>query len=333
MSMSVLIVAVIALAWLTAGSTAVRSVSRIWLRHWAERRLRGSSAAALYLERPQRLLATAATGAAFVIAIAGMAVGGWRQETVPQRAAWLLAAAGVLLVGGRIIPRALARRWAAPLVPALLPGLRVLELALSPLHALARQAARPFQPPPPAVSLAERDGLEDLLREGELEGVGEREESAIISGIVEFGAKSLGDVMTPRSEIFALDASLRPDDLASRIAQSGFSRVPLYRGVLDDVVGMVHVFDVLKAADAAPRVRPVADALASRACSEQLFDMLRQRRHLAIVREDAAGRGRVVGLVTLEDLLEELVGDISDEHDEPLPAGRTAPALSPFDHG
>jgi putative hemolysin len=161
----------------------------------------------------------------------------------------------------------------------------------------------------------EREALHDLLREGELEGVGEREEIAIINGVVEFGAKRVRDVMTLRSEIFALDDSLDARSLALRIAQSNYSRVPIYHGSLDDVRGMVHAFDVLKAgAESIPPLRPVATATPDAPCNELLFRMLRERLHLAIVRD---ATGATIGLVSLEDLLEELVGDIRDEHDEP----------------
>jgi putative hemolysin len=161
----------------------------------------------------------------------------------------------------------------------------------------------------------EREALHDLLREGELEGVGEREEIAIISGVVEFGEKRVRDVMTPRTDIFALEDTLDAHTLALRIAQSNYSRVPIYHSSLDDVRGMVHAFDVLKAGpETFPPLRPVASAAPESPCNELLFRMLRERQHLAIARD---GKGTPIGLVSLEDLLEELVGDIRDEHDEP----------------
>ena len=164
---------------------------------------------------------------------------------------------------------------------------------------------------------AERDALEVLLREGEREGVtlpGERE---IITGLVAFGDKTLRDVLTPREQIFALDVRLSHADQARQIAQSGYSRVPVYAGTIDSVVGMVHVRDVLTSdGEAALPVRPVGIASIDRKCSDQLFSMLQHRQHLALVRE---GTGPVLGLVTLEDLLEEVVGDIDDEHDEQQP--------------
>jgi putative hemolysin len=182
--------------------------------------------------------------------------------------------------------------------------------------ALGRRAAAPFERQRGRASVdGEREALQDLLREGELEGVGEHEEIATISGVVEFGTKRVGDVMTPRAEIFALEDTLDAGILAARIAQSAYSRVPTYHGTIDNVRGMVHAFDVLKAgADSFPPLRPVATAAPEAPCNELLFRMLRERRHLAIVRD---GSGSTVGLVSLEDLLEELVGDIRDEHDEP----------------
>ena len=133
-----------------------------------------------------------------------------------------------------------------------------------------------------------------------------------------FGDKTLADVLTPRAQVFAIDAALSPADAARAIAQAGYTRVPVVRGSLDDVIGMVHLRDVLATEGDAPLpLRPVASAPITRRCSDQLFEMLRRRTHLALVRE---GDGPVVGLVTLEDLLEQVVGDIDDEHDETPPA-------------
>jgi putative hemolysin len=313
-----LIVVLVAVAWLTAGGVAVRSVSRIWLRHWAERRLSGGAAATIYLERPQRLLASAGLGVAVILLIGGMILGA---EQSPGK----LVARGVgfavfVIVFGQILPRAIARRWPALLAPVLLPVLGGFEFVSRP-HAtfgrlIARRGKRAESEGADEVS---RDAIHDLLREGELEGIGEREEIAIISGVVEFSEKEVVKIMRPRADIFAIDEDTPPHDLAIRIASAGYSRVPVYRGSSDNIIGMVHAFDVLKSyGEAMPRIRPVAFAAPTDACNELLFRMLRSRLHLAIIR---AADQKVLGLVTLEDLLETLVGDIRDEHDEPAPAG------------
>jgi putative hemolysin len=310
-------------ACLTAGAMAVRSVSRIWLRHWAEQRLRGSGAAVTYLERPQRLLIGASTGVAMTLVLSGVMLGlkhGGTQLLIDVAVFVTL----VVLVG-QVLARAVARQWPTYLVPAVVPVLHIVEVLLSPIVALGRLAAAPFerQGGRPTIE-PEREALHDLLREGELEGVGEHEEIAIINGVVEFGAKHVRDVMTPRTEIFALDDAVDARSLAARIAQSNYSRVPIYHETIDDVRGMVLAFDVLKAgAESVPALRPIATASVDAPCNELLFRMLRERRHLAIVRDQS---GATAGLVSLEDLLEELVGDIRDEHDEPE-AGRPPAAI------
>jgi putative hemolysin len=315
-----LIIALIVVAWLTAGGMAVRSVSRIWLRHWAERQLRGAAAAAAYLERPHRLLTAMNTGVAFTLLVSGMLIGvaGNGAGVVVGAAIF----AGLVVLFAQLLPRAIARRWPAHVAPLVLPVLRVSEVVTTPIvegaHALVHRWLPPQQE---AVAGPERDSIQDLLREGELEGIGERDEIAIISGVVEFSEKRVGNVMTPREEIFALDESLDPHAIAGQIAQSGYSRVPIYRATMDNVVGMIHAFDVIKArGDRVGVLRPVTFSAPDAPCNELLFRMLRERLHLAIVRDP---NGRTIGLVTLEDLLEELVGDIRDEHDEPGPSQPT----------
>ncbi|GAC1686658.1 MAG: hypothetical protein NVS9B3_05110 [Gemmatimonadaceae bacterium] len=132
---------------------------------------------------------------------------------------------------------------------------------------------------------------------------------------MQFGAKVAHDVMTPREAIVAVDETTHVIELARKMAESAYSRVPIFSGSLDKVIGVVHAFDVLnEEGDRVPPPRAVAFTPPSTRCHDLLFDMLRRQRHLAIVRDES---GRTLGLVTLEDLLEELVGDIRDEHDAP----------------
>jgi putative hemolysin len=316
MSLSVpLIVALVVVAWLTAGGMAVRSVSRIWLRHWAEQQLRGSAAAITYLERPNRLLNAANIGVSITLLLAGMALG--LAESSVSVAWTTLSFAGFVVVVAQLVPRAIARRWPTAVAPFVLPVLRFVDVVTGPIHAVGTAIASAIvRAPLPTEPPVERDAIQDLLREGELEGVGERQEIAIISGVVKFSEKVVREVMTPRSDMFALPDGVDPHTLATQIAQSRYSRVPIFHGTLDHITGMVHAFDVIKAHGEMPeQLRPVAFSAPNAPCNELLFRMLRERLHLAIVQDD----GRTLGLVTLEDLLEELVGDIRDEHDEPEP--------------
>lgn len=322
---TLLMITVAIVAWLTAAATAVRSVSRIWLRHWVEQQLSGSGAAALYLERPHGLLLAASTGVALTVYISGVILANSANGSILMLVAEGLVFALVLLVVGQLVPRAVARRWAPQLIPVLLPPLQALEMILNPALRLVRRLAGERQgataEPPPT----DEETLEELLREGELEGVGEAGEIAIISGVVQFGEKSVRDVMVARGDMFALPFNLPAPEMASRIAHSGYSRIPLYRDSIDNVIGMVHVFDMLKnSGTEVPPLRAVSYAKATTSCKELLSSMLKERKHLAIVRDDA---GATTGLLTLEDLLEELVGDIRDEHDEP--AAGVTPGGSP----
>jgi putative hemolysin len=310
----VIVFAVAVLALLTMAATTVRAVSRLWLRHWIEHRAGGAGAMSRYLERPTRLVHAAGTAAMLVVFATGSVIAmedGLRAWTFVRDVLLFLV---LLLVFGQLLPRAFARRFAPQLVPVFVPLLRLTDLILTPFHLLASGARRLVALPPQLTSDEElRDGLEELLRDGTFSDIGATEEMAIISGVVQFGDKSVRDVMTPRSEVFMLREGLRPDELARQVAQAGYSRIPVYRESPEDITGMVHVFDVFRQrGESTPAVRPVAFARPEKPAKELLFELLRSRRQLAIVRDDTT----VVGLVTLEDLLEELVGDIRDEHDD-----------------
>ena len=315
-------------AALTAAVTAIRYVSRIWLRHWVELRLRATPTAELLVERPHRLLLAGGVASAAVVVVAGGALASLGARSVSGfLIAGVLTVVALWLVG-QLAPRAVARRWPTLLVPALLPLVRALDAVVGPFLG-ARQRAPKTPAPAPATPhriTPGRETLHEMLEEGVIEGIGEPQEIAIITGVVRFAEQRVSDVMTSRNAIFAIDVALPPPEVARRIATSGYSRVPVYSGTIDNVVGAIYAFDLLKrGVEAALPIRPVAFTSADRPANELLADMLRGRRHLVIVRDTT---GRTQGLVTLEDLLEELVGDIRDEHDEPSPdRGAPPPSL------
>jgi putative hemolysin len=219
----------------------------------------------------------------------------------------------LLLVFGQLLPRAVGRRWAPQLVPVLVPLLRLTDLLLAPFHALADLMRRAVATPAPSEGDDMREGLEELLRDGTFHDIGATEEMAIITGVVQFGDKSVRDVMTPRQDMFLVPDSLDAGELARQVAAAGYSRIPVYRDSPDQISGMLHVFDVFRRrGETVPALRPVTFTRPDKSAKDLLFELLRSRRQLAIVQDD----GVVTGLVTLEDLLEELVGDIRDEHDD-----------------
>jgi putative hemolysin len=314
MPLLITLLSVAIVATLTLSATAVRAVSRLWLRHWIERRHGGTGAMARYLERPARLLHAAATASMLTVLATGsmiaMADGLRAWEFLVDVVLYLT----LLVLVGQLLPRAVGRRWAPQLVPVLVPLLRVVDLFLTPFHVVADFARRVIASGPSSSTDDDgREGLEELLRDGAFDDISSTEEMAIISGVVQFGDKVVKDVMSPRATIFALPDGLPAAELALRVAQAGYSRVPIYRDTPDQIIGMVHVFDVfVRSGETLPPIRPVTVTTSTKSAKELLFELLRSRRQLAIVQDDAT----VVGLVTLEDLLEELVGDIRDEHDD-----------------
>jgi putative hemolysin len=309
------LILVLVVGMLTGAATALRTVSRIWLRHWAERRLAGAGTATLYLDRPQRLLLAAGTGIAGTVFAIGAIIGLQDGDAPGLLAQHLIICALALLLFGQLVPRAIARRWPAETLPILLPPLRVVEGLNAPLAALATRIVGSLHGSPVTAELSAHESLEDLLREGEIEGVGAAGERAIISGVVEFGTKRVGDVMTPRAEIVAVEMRAPADEVARVVAQSKYSRLPVYSRTLDQITGMLTSWDVIARPEAPlGAARPVAFATPDQPCHALMTRMLRDRRHLAIVR---GASGETLGLVTLEDLVEEFVGDIDDEHDDP----------------
>ena len=312
---------VLVIALCTAGAFAVRTASRIWLRHLLESQPVGAALAEHYLSRPQRLHASAGAATALAALTAGAFAA--RAGTTLSAALWLVGAFTAVCVLGVAVPRALARRFPTRVVPITLPVLHAADVLATPLRAVAeRTVGAPSGPqaadtaPAPSATEA-RTELEDLLREGQLEGVGDQAEIEIITGVVQFGGKCASDVMTPRSEIFALDVTTPTHEMARAVAHSGYSRVPVYQGTLDNIAVLVLAFAVLRnAGETRPQVHAVFVAGTDVPCTELLARMLRARLHFAVVRDAA---GAPVGVVTLDDLLEELVGDIRDEHDEPAP--------------
>ena len=147
---------------------------------------------------------------------------------------------------------------------------------------------------------------------GERVGVVEPAEREIIAGVFEFGRTHVGAVMTPVERIVGAPAGARANEISAIIRRTGYSRIPIWSRPADRVVGMVHVFDLFKMEpDQHPIPRGVVRARPETPCDEVMIEMKRRRRHLAVVENDEG----VAGMVTMEDLVEELVGEIRDEHD------------------
>ncbi len=162
--------------------------------------------------------------------------------------------------------------------------------------------------------------VEALLEAGEEEGILEESDRELVRSAVEFGDKLVKDVMTPRPEIFAVPEGLTLVEFLEELKEHNFSRVPVYAGTLDAITGIAFAHDLLQISDAEAATRTVASIQRPAALTpetkkgyELLKEMQREKQHMRLVIDEY---GEVAGLVTIEDLLEEIVGDIGDEHED-----------------
>ena len=203
------------------------------------------------------------------------------------------------------------------IVTRLLPLINAASWLLLPLAVpIRRMFERREKQATPTATDEEVQAYIDVGRE---EGILEKEEEKLLLSIVDFGDTRVREVMTPRTDVVWIDAAASLDDVADLFARSKYARLPVARGSIDTVVGVVHVKDTVEALRARQN-RPVSELLRDAYFvpeSKKVSELLRefQRRHLwmAIVVDEYGG---VSGLVTVEDLLEEIVGEISDEHED-----------------
>lgn len=164
------------------------------------------------------------------------------------------------------------------------------------------------------------EAMEALLEAGEEEGILEESDRDLVRSVVEFGDKVVREVMTPRPELFAVPGSLSLEEFTAQIDEHKFSRVPVFSGTLDHITGIVFAHDLLQVLDTdasnitvAQLQRPAAFVPETKKVAELLREMQREKQHMRVVVDEYGG---TAGLVTIEDLLEAIVGNIADEHDE-----------------
>jgi magnesium and cobalt exporter, CNNM family len=231
------------------------------------------------------------------------------------------------VVLGELAPKSAAIARTVPLALALAPPLRFFYLATKPLvdlfNWLGNIVLRPFGIPPASEAghaPHSEDELVTLLRESREGGLIEGDEQRVSEAALVFGDRRAREVMTPRSDIDYVTTDRTPREAAETAMHSGHTRLPLCepdRG-LEATVGFINAKDLLRVAfgaahdDLRALARPIARVAESTRLDEVLREMRRDRRHLALVLDE---HGTVVGLITLEDILEELVGEIEDEFD------------------
>ncbi len=230
----------------------------------------------------------------------------------------------LLLVFDRLIPQILFTRtvgtWVVRLrylLFALFYLVQPVVLALGLLLSIAALA----EPEDHTEAEHPSEAMDALLEAGEEEGILEESDRELVRSVVEFGDKLVREVMTPRPEIFAVPGSLTLQQFTAAIEDHPFSRVPVYAEALDEITGIAFAHDLLQVldTDASSRTvaeieRPAAFVPETKNVAQLLREMQREKQHMRLVIDEYGG---IAGLVTIEDLLEAIVGEIDDEHDTP----------------
>jgi len=240
----------------------------------------------------------------------------------------LIAVTYLHVVFGELTPRAMALQrpetWAKWLAPPLLAWAWVMRPFTALLNASAAAVVRPFgiRLEVTRDSVHSPEELKVIVEQSKREGEIEQQDADLIDAVFEFSEKNALEVMTPRTAIVAIDAESSLDEALATVDEARFTRYPVYDGSLDNIIGMVHAKDLLGVLRHRPATFSVASIMrevhavpGTREVEEVLADFKRLKEHLAIVLDEYGG---TAGLVTMEDLLEELVGEILDEHDEGL---------------
>ena len=230
----------------------------------------------------------------------------------------------LILIFDRLLPQLLFSRTRGLWINRIRPLLQVLFYLILPvtlLLGLLLSIAALAEPEDTEEEDHPSEAMDALLEAGEEEGILEESDRELVRSAVEFGDKIVLEVMTPRPEIFSVPGTLNLQEFTAVINEHAFSRVPVYSGSLDHVTGIAFARDLLKVNDAeaatltvAQIQRPAAFVPETKKVAELLREMQREKQHMRIVIDEY---GSVAGLVTIEDLLEALVGNIADEHDEP----------------
>ncbi|HEY3244641.1 MAG TPA: hemolysin family protein [Phycisphaerae bacterium] len=239
----------------------------------------------------------------------------------------------LVVIFGVAVPHAWAKYAGEGLLTAILPVLLVVRNVLYPFLLIAHAADGLVRrlsgaPPPDAQSQAHELEQEilDAVSEGELHGAVDEEAKEMIESVIEMRDAQVSEIMTPRTDIVAVEKSATLADIKKLIKDEGPSRIPVYDGTIDTILGVLYVKDLLlleegSSFDCTKIMRPALFIPETKGVRDLLREFRAQKVHIAIVLDEYGG---TAGLVTIEDIIEELVGEIADEHEteEPPPIRR-----------
>ncbi len=320
-------------AFFSGSEIAMVSVNRAHLRERASQGDRGARMAEAFLARPQVLLSTTLMGTnlatvTFAVAVAMSMIG---REASELRT--IVMVTPFTLILGEVVPKTVFQQYADRLAPRLVYPLRAASVILRPgvwaMGGFASVMTRLFGIERERAFIT-RDELALLVETDSATGteIPERERE-MIANVFELFEATVDEVMVPLSEVTALPEETTVGEAALEVADKQHSRMPVYRSRIDDIVGILHVFDLLqagpsgKSATVADVARPATYVPENKPAAELLVELQRTGNQMAVVVDEYGG---AVGIVTIEDILEEIVGEIDDEYDaRPSPIRQERP--------
>jgi CBS domain containing-hemolysin-like protein len=286
----------------------------------------------VWIEHPERVLsAVLVTNTLFNIAggvLAGEIAAGVATRFEISQATALGVATGVatvaVLFAGEVVPKTLAKRHPVRFAIALIPVVSAISFVLWPIsmglvratHGLMRLFGGGKQAPGPAVTSEE---IEYIIEMGTREGVLDEVKEELLNSVLEFADRVVKEIMVPRTRMVAIDRDASRDELVRVVTENPYSRMPVYEGSADNIVGILMVRDIVHEIARGPGpipwervLKPAFFVPEQMKVSRLLKEMQRRKTHLAVVVDEFGGTS---GVATLEDVLEEIVGEIQDEGD------------------
>ncbi len=293
--LSLLVVGLLLAAAAAAVGVAAAAVNQAELTKWVSHKLRGSPSTAQALREPVRVLSTANALTTLGVLLAATSIPALLARTTPT----LLGIVSVLFIvplfvsAAYLLPRVFGRRWPERIVTPAVPWMERIGVLLAPFI--------PTRDPSPRGALA-------AVLSGDTSVLAATDEIEVVSGVLAFADRPVSELMTPRTSVVAIPEGMPAAEAAHVYVQAGYSRYPVYRGSLDEIVGAAHAFDLLQLAPDAPvQVRPVLSVPGTRRAADLMLEMQRGGGHLAVVLDEFSGTS---GLVTFEDLLRDLVSEV-----------------------
>jgi putative hemolysin len=323
----VLLVACMVLAALASGTeTAMTSVGRLRVRHLAEEGSRSAAILQQLAQDPNRFLSTILVVNTVALILASFAATLLSVRFLPRSwgfwgdLAVSLGLSAFLLIFAEVTPKTLAIRQAERIALAAAPVVAGLSRILRPVLWFITLVSRAITGGRAARApyLTEQE-LMTVLHVSEEQGVIEEKEGEMITGIIEIGDKTVREVMVPRTDMSAVERHARLQEIVELFERYRHTRLPVYEEDLDHIVGLVNVKDLLLVVvddpgsfDMEKVMRPIQYVPESKKVDELLHLMQTEKVHMMVVLDEYGG---TAGLITLEDVLEEIVGEIRDEYD------------------